>query len=193
METAKEKEMNHVAHFVMSLKMKTGKMSPINSTSNSWRMRKESSIRMIQTSHTISCRPTSTLRGKTSWGRNLRNPYSDKKNWSRGRIRSFSSWMGRCPRMRKKAAKSMMMIPRTKKRRKCRMVLIMMISIKKAHRCSKNASTSASYMLSSETPIKWLARTSSLSQTKRQLISLKLRRKLRKPALLRRRALQPKW
>ena len=77
---AKVKEMSHVALSVMYLKMKTVKMSLTNSTSNSLRMRKESSIRMIQTYRIISCHPSSTTRAKTSWERNLRNPYLDKKN-----------------------------------------------------------------------------------------------------------------
>ena len=147
---------------------------------------------MIQTYLTISCHPTSTLRVKTSWERNLRNLCSDKKNWSKGRIRSFSSWMERYPRTRKKAARYMMMTP-TKKRKKSRRVLIMMISIKKAHRCLKSALTSVSFMLSSETHIRSQGRMSWLSQTKSLLISLQPHRKLPKPALLRLRALQARW
>jgi hypothetical protein len=47
--------------------------------------------------------------------------------------------MERCPRTRKKAARYTMMIPLTKKRKKSWRVQIMMISIKKALRCSKSA------------------------------------------------------
>ena len=100
--------------------------------------------------------------------------------------------MERCLRTRKKSARCMKMTPTKKMRKKSRRVLIMMITIKKAHRCSKSALTSVSSMLSSEMHIRSLARMSWLSQTKRQLISLQPHRKLPKPAFLRVRGLPPR-